>query len=122
MPDAARRVLVVDDDPGVRELLVAVLALDDYAVASASDGVEAIARIEAAPPALVVSDVWMPRRSGLSLAAWLHLHYPAMPLVLLSAGVPPDVPAGVPFVAKPFDVNQLLALVRRLIHGEGSVT
>jgi CheY-like chemotaxis protein len=117
MTDAARRVLVVDDDPGVRELLVELLALDDYAVASAQDGAEAIARITAAPPALVVSDIRMPRRSGLSLATWLQLHHPAVPVILLTAGLRPDLPAGVAYLAKPFDVDEFLTVVRRLIDG-----
>jgi len=117
MTDDARRVLVVDDDPGVRELLVDLLALDDYVVASAQDGAEAIMRIAAAPPALIVSDIWMPRRSGLSLAQWLHRHHPTVPLLLLSAGMPPEALAGVAYLAKPFDVDELMALVRRLIDG-----
>jgi two-component system response regulator HydG len=62
------RVLVVDDDDGVGAMLVDLLALEGYQVDAACDGAEAMACIAAAPPDLVMCDVWMPKRNGLAVA------------------------------------------------------
>jgi len=59
-----KRILVVDDDPSVREMLARVLADEGYAVMSAADGQEALETAVAAPVDLVLLDLNMPGRSG----------------------------------------------------------
>ena len=110
-----RRVLVVDDDRGVREALVVLLEWEGYAVEAAPDGPTALRLVAVRPPDLVVSDVSMPRMDGFELLARIRADHPSLPVLLLSAAFRGPLPEGVDFVAKPFDVDHLLAAVERLL-------
>src|SRR5690606_3653167 len=110
------RVLVVDDQPDVRTYLGALLA-PRYEVVEAADGHEGIERARAARPALIISDVMMPRRSGFELVAELKGD-PAtrsIPIILLTARSATETRvAGLlhgadEYVAKPFEPDELLA-------------
>ena len=114
-------VLVVDDEPTIRELVVEVLRLEGYAAVGAADGRAALAAMEEAAPDLVLMDVMMPGLDG--RAAYLAMRARpagvAIPVVLMSAAADPArLPAGVAaFLPKPFDLEQLLGLVARLLEG-----
>ena len=114
-----RRVLVVDDDRYLREVLQFALADEGYEVEVAGDGREALRRLEAEPPHLVVLDRVMPGLDGVAVAAELDRRglRPAIPLLLLSAAIGPFWPGQVQAdaeLAKPFDLDVLLGLVARL--------
>ena len=64
---SVRRILIVDDEPALREILAAVLADEGYAVQAAADGRSALDLIAAAPPDLVITDISMPRLDGWGL-------------------------------------------------------
>jgi CheY-like chemotaxis protein len=64
---------------------------------------------------LVITDLYMPRLDGAGLIARLRRERPGLPLLVLSAGIRVSPPQGVPFVAKPFDAERLLATVARLL-------
>lgn len=104
-------VLVVDDQASIRELLRLVLLRLGHDVITAADGAEALVVAREHRPALVVSDVAMPGRSGLDLLQDL-LAEPRLrdtPVVLTSAGSDPDL-ADAPafrFVPKPFRLEEL---------------
>lgn len=104
-------VLVVDDQASIRELLRLVLLRLGHDVITAADGAEALVVAREHRPALVVSDVAMPGRSGLDLLQDL-LAEPRLrdtPVVLTSAGSDPalaDAPA-FRFVPKPFRLEEL---------------
>jgi CheY-like chemotaxis protein len=104
-------VLVVEDEPAIREVVADLLEDEGYAVHQAADGLEAIAELEVDHIDLVLSDVRMPRLDGPALARRLRRHGYAMPVVLMSAvDVEVDLP-GVCFLPKPFDRDHLLHAV-----------
>ena len=104
-------VLVVEDEPAIREVVADLLEDEGYAVRQAADGLEAIDELEVDGVDLVLSDVRMPRLDGPALARRLRRHGYAVPVVLMSAvDVEVDLP-GVGFLPKPFDRDHLLHAV-----------
>jgi CheY-like chemotaxis protein len=111
MTTESATVLVVDDEPTIREFLTDVLTDAGYAVRVAPHGRAALTQVAADPPDLVLSDVFMPEMDGWSLAAELRRRFPAVQVVMMSA-YRPDFPIGkMRFIAKPFDLDALLTLV-----------
>jgi CheY-like chemotaxis protein len=119
-PQVRRRVLVVDDDRAVRDVLALLLESEGYEVAFAGDGVEALAQVEASEPAVILLDLMMPRMDGFDFADELGRRglRTATPIVVMSAGGLAQQGArqiaaeGV--ITKPFDFGELLPLVGRL--------
>src|SRR5918998_6917738 len=110
-PETAPTVLVVEDEPAIREVVADLLLDEGYAVRQASDGLEAIDELETDDVDLVLSDVRMPRLDGPALARRLRRHGHAVPVVLMSAvDVEVDLP-GVRFLPKPFDRAGLLDVI-----------
>ena len=118
-PLTARRAVVVDDDAGVRELVATTLrraGLEVVPVESAEAALDVLRRDGEAVD-LVVSDVLLPGRSGIALAAQLLAERPALPVLLIS-GYPDaadrtgaELPPGARFLAKPFTPSVLLDAV-----------
>ncbi len=108
-------ILVVDDDPSIRHLVCALLTGEGYAVEMASDGQAALDCITRAAPDLIISDVNMPRRDGLSLLQTLRRDGVSIPVVLMSALPIHSGIAAVPVLAKPFDLETLLGQVTQLL-------
>lgn len=67
-----RRVLLVDDDPTILRFVAAVLTSAGYEVATAADGLDAVATIEAAPPDFLITDWKMPNFDGIELCRWIR--------------------------------------------------
>jgi two-component system, OmpR family, response regulator MprA len=104
-------VLVVDDEPAIREIVATLLEDEGYLVRHAKDGLEALAAIDDDSIDLVVSDVIMPRLDGASLVRKLRRRGHLIPVVLMSAVYADvDLP-GVRFVPKPFEIDRLLGTV-----------
>lgn len=115
-----KRILVVDDEPSIREALALVLEGEGYDVATASNGREAIERIEQRRPDVLLLDVMMPVMDGLTacevIRSTTRVH--SLPIVLMTAA--PDFArksGGAcrwdAFVEKPFDVSVLLDAIER---------
>jgi len=86
LPEAAERVLVVDDDAAVRAVLAQILADEGFdVVATAADGLQAVSLAEAFRPDAVVLDVRMPGVDGIEAARRIRLRDPRVRLVMLSA-------------------------------------
>jgi CheY-like chemotaxis protein len=81
-----RRVLVVDDDPGVLRYIELLLREEGFVVQTATDGVDAVALTIAHPPDLIVLDIGMPRMDGREVARTLREHGLRLPVILMSAG------------------------------------
>ena len=109
----APAILVVDDDPDVLETTGTLLIDAGYRVRHAYDGLLALWEIETHPPDLVLADVRMPRLDGIALANEVNQRARPIPVILMSAT--PAAPRCCPFIAKPFDVDALLALVDRVL-------
>ncbi|MCB1893939.1 MAG: sigma 54-interacting transcriptional regulator [Zoogloeaceae bacterium] len=107
------RVLVVDDDPDLLRLLTMRLAATGYEVSTAASAAAAEAQLASQRPDVVVSDVRLPDRDGLSLFAEIRRHHPSLPVILLTAhGTIPDAVEAIgkgvfAYLTKPFD-SQLL--------------
>ncbi|CAA9548361.1 MAG: hypothetical protein AVDCRST_MAG49-1550 [uncultured Thermomicrobiales bacterium] len=116
---AAKKVLVVDDEPLLRELVVEVLREEGYAVVAASEGRAMLDLLAVERPDLILMDVMMPGLDG--RAAYLAMRsrddLPPIPVVMMSAAVTPDRldPSIAAFLRKPFDLDQLLDTVAMLI-------
>jgi two-component system cell cycle sensor histidine kinase/response regulator CckA len=119
MPDPSPRpatILVVDDEPTVRQLATRALEKEGYRVIQATDGLEALglfthdARID-----LLVTDVRMPHTDGIVLAAALRRRYPEVPVLFMSGYPRGTEPAPEPFLAKPFEMRALCDQVRDLL-------
>ncbi|WP_346043491.1 response regulator transcription factor [Actinomadura chokoriensis] len=115
------RILVVDDEPAVRESLTSSLEFEGYRVEDAADGVLALRQVERRPPDLVVLDVLMPRMDGLTTCRRLRALGATMPVLMLTArDMVGDRVTGLDagaddYLAKPFELDELLARVRALL-------
>ncbi|QJT04088.1 response regulator [Streptomyces asoensis] len=127
VPGASGRVLVVDDNKVIRQLIRVNLELEGIEVVTAGDGVECLDVVHQVQPDLVTLDVVMPRLDGLRTAARLRADPRTrdLPLVVISACTQYEVEAGLEvgvdaFLAKPFDPAELVSVVRELMErGEG---
>jgi two-component system response regulator FlrC len=116
-------ILVVEDDPDLREALADTLTLAGYAVLVATDGGEAMEVIAANRSALglIISDVQMAPVDGLTLLTHTRNHFPEIPVLLMTAygTVPRAVEAmqkgAADYLVKPFDGHELVAAVKRHI-------
>lgn len=117
------RILVVDDDPGIRELLATVLALAEHQVVGAGCGSEALDRLGVEQFDLVLLDIWLPDLSGYDLLELLRTkpECTETPVIIISGssdqeGALRGARAGVlDHVPKPFDPDTLLAVVSRAL-------
>jgi DNA-binding response OmpR family regulator len=113
----APRVLVVDDEPAVRELLIRALGLAGYDVVAVRDGEAGLAAARGAdlPYDLVVTNSYMPGLSGEQLIGHLRKLYPGLPILHLDdLAHPIGLNAGsVPTLYKPFSIDVLLEAVAR---------
>ena len=115
------RVLVVDDDLTVAEVVLGYLRRDGFEAAHAADGLEALRIAAAAPPDLVVLDLMLPGIDGLEVCRRLRAERPDLPVVMLTArGEEEDRIAGLEvgaddYVVKPFSPRELALRVRSVL-------
>ncbi len=111
-------ILLVDDDPDVRLLTRTFLEHEGYSVFSSGDAERAAQIFRSVPQIdLLVTDVYMPGRSGLELARELKAIRNEVPVLLISGGVLEDglEEEGWSFLAKPFRLPELLGTVHRIL-------
>jgi two-component system response regulator MprA len=115
------RILVVDDEPAVREALERALKLEGYEVALAADGVQALQALDEGPPDAVVLDLLMPRVDGIELCKRMRHNGDRTPVLMLTArDAVADRVSGLDagaddYLIKPFALPELLARVRALL-------
>jgi two-component system, OmpR family, response regulator ResD len=117
-------ILVVDDEPVVRDVVVRYLRRDGYATLEAANGDDARELIQTRDPALVVLDVMLPGTDGLELCRWIRARS-ALPVILLTARTDEsDRIVGLElgaddYVTKPFSPRELAVRVRTVLRRTG---
>ncbi|MBW5483082.1 response regulator transcription factor [Streptomyces bambusae] len=117
----AARILVVDDEPAVREALRRSLVFEGYAVETAVDGLDALDKTASYRPELIVLDIQMPRMDGLTAARRLRAQGSVTPVLMLTArDTVGDRVTGLDagaddYLVKPFELDELFARVRALL-------
>ncbi len=120
------RILVVDDDDDIREVMQEVLTTEGFRVDVAKDGLDALGKLEVeAPPPLILLDMMMPRMDGEAFLKALR-GTPALAdasVVIISGNAVAREKAGnlqvVACLVKPFELDELLGLVRGLTRSAG---
>ncbi len=117
-----KKILVLDDDGQSVEIAAAHLHSAGYKVFTASDGFAGLKLIVHQQPDLILSDIWMPIGTGLSLAQRLdELGLGNIPIIFLTAGKEPGLQdaalrlGGAAFFEKPYDAKELLATITEIL-------
>jgi CheY-like chemotaxis protein len=119
-----KRILIVDDDPEVHQLLAAALDSADRQIESAFDGLEGLRRIEAAPYDLVMSDVNMPGLDGLTLLERIRQIRPDTKVVIMTvASTPENIIHAIrqqafSYFSKPFTINAVSEMAVRALQSK----
>jgi CheY-like chemotaxis protein len=109
---AGARILVVDDEPEIKELVAEVLGSRGYAVTTVSSAEEALAAIGERAFDLVISDLHLSGSSGVMLAADIAREFPPLARrVILLTGDASRLDGAVPYLQKPFGVDEMLSAV-----------
>ncbi|GAB1542147.1 hypothetical protein NUACC21_48210 [Scytonema sp. NUACC21] len=118
----AKRILVVDDIEDNLSLLEAILTEEGYEVDVAKNGKLALAKIEASPPDLVLSDAMMPGMDGYEVTRRIRENkkLPFIPILLITAYIEADIPQGLhlganDFIRKPIDYDELMARIQAFL-------
>jgi CheY-like chemotaxis protein len=119
----ACRVLVVDDEMAIRDVIADALQLEGYPVATASNGIEALNVVERERPSVVLLDMRMPLLDGWGFARELQSRGIQVPIICLTAAQNArrwaDEIGAATYLAKPFDLNDLLDVVEGFCRGAG---
>jgi two-component system response regulator MtrA len=121
------RILLVEDDPSIREVTAIGLTAAGFVVASAIDGVDGLERFRADPYDLILLDVMLPRLDGYEVARQIR-RTSTVPIVMLTARADTmDVVVGLEagaddYVRKPFDLPELIARIRAALRRAGTNT
>ena len=89
------RVLLVEDEPVLQRFIAGYLVAAGYAVRMANDGLDAITKLRVGLPDLIISDLDMPRMSGLEFLGLVRRRLPQIPVIVTSADAPDEMPSGV---------------------------
>ena len=124
--ESAIRVLVVDDEPNIVDVISMALRYEGFEVAAAGTGADALAQVEAFRPNLMVLDVMLPDMEGFEVAQRLGAERAGVPIVFLTAR---DATAdkirglttgGDDYVTKPFSLEELVARIRTILRRTGA--
>lgn len=119
------RVLVVDDEPVLAELVSMALRYEGWDIVTAGDGATAVAAARETPPDVVVLDVMLPDMSGLEVLRRLREQIPGLPLLLLTAKDSVEdriaglTAGGDDYVTKPFSLEEVVLRLRALLRRTG---
>ena len=119
------RVLVVDDEPNIADVISMALKYNDFTVATAADGNEALDRVSEFRPDLIVLDVMMPGLDGFQVAKRLAERSKDIPILFLTARDTTDdkirglTIGGDDYLTKPFSVEELIARIKVILRRSG---
>lgn len=112
------RILVVDDDQGIRRTLVEILEFEQYIVDEASDGMECVVKVKQGGYDVIIMDIKMPKLDGMEALERIQVLAPDLPIILISGHGTIDTAVeavkkgAFDFVQKPPDLNRLLITIR----------
>ncbi|MFQ5792959.1 MAG: response regulator transcription factor, partial [Acidobacteriota bacterium] len=114
------KILVVEDEPSIREVVSLYLERAGFQVASVGDGQEAVSALERDPPDLVVLDLMLPRVNGIEITRWLRSRGDTPIIMLTARREEVDRIAGLEmgaddYVVKPFSPQELVSRVRAVL-------
>ncbi len=116
---AKRKIMLVDDDPAIRQILVRLLSEENYAVQTAANGVDALALAEQEKFDLVLLDLNMPQKDGWETFEQLSAKNPLLPIILITARANqlfPALASGVgALLEKPLDFVKLFSTIHNLL-------
>ena len=124
---AGELILIANDEPDIRRIMVDRLRYRGFEVQAVGDGLACIEAVEGATPDLVLLDVRMPRMDGLLVLDWLEAHYPEVPVLMVSASADRQVVEAslargvVDYVIKPYEARTLEDKVMRAMDRDGRV-
>jgi DNA-binding response OmpR family regulator len=119
----ASKVLIIDDDVGIRKLLSKFLEREKFETIVAEDGLEGVEMAKKNHPDLIIMDIIMPRMDGLTAARLIKFYKPLsnVPIVFLSAKdaekeieLAQEARAEV-YITKPFDIHKVIQVVKELL-------
>lgn len=119
--DQEKKILIVDDEPGIRELLAPFLERAGYEIATAADGLDALDKIKSFRPDLVILDVLMPELNGREVLRRMREDENWTPVILLTqVGDAPERALALEegaddYLNKPFDSNELMARIKAVL-------
>lgn len=113
-----KSVLLVDDDPAIREILSMELEEAGFKARQAEDGIDGLAKLRDELPKVIISDLQMPRMSGIEFISVVRQRFPFIPVIILSGSIPRGLPAGIKpdrcFEKSPRRIPELLQAVHEL--------
>jgi len=123
MTNPAKKILIIEDDELMLNILQFILKKENYEIIIAKDGQVGIEKISQHVPDLVITDVMLPYKTGLEIVNYIKKDFPRIPVIVLSAlgeevrTVDEAFHLGADdFIAKPFNPIELLFRVKRLIN------
>ena len=116
---SANSVLLVDDDPSIRDLLSMQLEEAGFEARQAEDGIDGLVKLRDELPKVIISDLQMPRMSGIEFISVVRRRFPSIPVIALSGSIPSEFPAeakpDVWFEKGALQVPELLQAVHDLV-------
>lgn len=117
-----KKILLIEDDKIIVNILDFLLKKEGFETHIATDGIQGIEKIETVLPDLIISDIMMPFKSGLEITLFSKTNYPNIPIIMISSLGKEDQTVvevsnlGVDdFIAKPFDPTELVKKVKHLL-------
>ncbi len=117
----SRKILIVDDNPNMSSLLSEMLEVFDYESVRAADGIEAIEKVEENDISMVITDMRMPKMSGLDLLQKIKAKKPQLPVVVISGYALDEEGSNLlsnladGFLNKPFKMADIERLLKQVV-------
>ncbi len=120
-----KRILLIEDDPGAREALALLLAIDRHEVVEASGGAEGLELVKNQTFDLVVLDYFMPGMPGSEVAVRIRAIAPSLPILMITAYLEKLRESEKPvdaIIGKPFAIEELRRAIAKLVSGPDGTT